>query len=120
MSKKLSMGRLREALQTTLTVVGIVLVLAMVATATDSLWLVGIVVVGLLLLEAGVWGLADPLLPDDRSYHPLRSKVDEFIGDVRRLNERAVAGEEAGVERMRERLHRRVDDIFEAAGKTEE
>lgn len=45
-----------------------------------------VVVVGLLLIEAGIWKLTQPILPDERRYRALRAEVDEFIQHVRRLN----------------------------------
>ena len=47
---------------------------------------VAIVILGLLLLEAGVWKLAHHVLPSERQYHALRDETDGFITLVRQLN----------------------------------
>lgn len=49
-----------------------------------------VVLVGVLLIEAGVWGLTNPFLPNERQYVSLREEVDDFIDLVRQLNSAAV------------------------------
>ena len=49
-----------------------------------------VVLVGVLLIEAGVWGLTNPFLPNERQYVQLREEVDDFIDLVRQLNSAAV------------------------------
>lgn len=116
MPKRLSRKRTRFLAERVLAVAGVVVVLGAMLTMTRSPLLVGVVVLGLLLIEVGVWRLADPLLPDDRSFLSLRQELDTFLLDIRALNDHAVAGEEDGVARVRERLHEQVEAIFEAAG----
>jgi hypothetical protein len=59
---------------------------------SDSLQLqVLFVLFGILILEAGVWGLASRLLPDERRYLDLREEVDHFVGLIPELNASAVA-----------------------------
>lgn len=110
------MRRWRTRLDRFLAVAGIFVVLVPVVLADVTRLEVATVVVGLLMIEAGVWGLANRILPDDRTYCHLREEVDRFLEDVRQLNESAVAGDEEGIERERERLRSRVDVIVEAAG----
>lgn len=110
------MRRIRDLVERGLAVLGVVIVLVPVITLADSLWQIVAVVVGLLLIEAGVWNLARPLLPEDRRYGALRDAVDRFLEDVRKLNERAVEGDRNGVDDVRVRLRDRVDEIVEAAG----
>jgi hypothetical protein len=47
---------------------------------------VAIVVLGILLLEVGVWQLAHHLLPSERQYLALRCETDLFLTLVRQLN----------------------------------
>jgi hypothetical protein len=110
------MRRIRDWVEKGLAVLGVVIVLVPVVTLADSLWQIGAVVVGLLLIEAGVWNLAKPLLPEERRYSALRDEVDHFLEDVRELNDRAVEGDADGVDDVRVRLRERVDGLVEAAG----
>ena len=48
------------------------------------------VLIGVLLIEAGVWGLTNPFLPNERQFLSLREEVDDFIDLVRLLNKAAV------------------------------
>ena len=45
-----------------------------------------LLLIGVLILEAGVWGLTSALLPNERRYPELRQEVDDFIELVRELN----------------------------------
>jgi hypothetical protein len=38
-----------------------------------------LVAAGLLMTEAGLWRLADPVLPDDRKYLALRNETDHLV-----------------------------------------
>lgn len=113
------MRRIRDLVEKGLAVLGVVVVLVPVVTLADSLWQIGAVVAGLLLIEAGVWNLARPLLPEERRYSALRREVDRFLEDVRELNDRAIEGDRDGVEELRGRLRGRVDALADAAGREE-
>lgn len=108
--------RWRDVLEKALAVGGVVAVLVPVVTLADAVWQIVVVVVGLLLIEAGVWNLARRLPPEDRRYMRLRQEVEAFLEDVRILNDHAVSGDEAAVEEDRRRLRDRVDAMVEAAG----
>lgn len=86
-----------------------------------------LVVAGLLLTEAGIWRLADPLLPDERKYIALRREGDHFMALVRQLNAVALAldgrddsGSRFALDEVRTEMHRSVDRMVEFAGKTGE
>lgn len=111
------MPRRRDLVDRALTLAGIVVVLFPVLLFADSGLQVAVVVAGLLMVEAGVWGLARQLGPDARTYTRLRSEVDAFVETVRELNGRAVEGDRAGVEALGKDLHERVDAIVDVAGK---
>ena len=85
-----------------------------------------IAVLGLLLMQVGIWQLTATLLPDQREYRPLRKETDYFLSLLRRMNRAAVAADEgstyavAEVERLYAELHHSVDRMRRLAGRTEE
>jgi len=81
----------------------------------------GLMVIGVLLLEAGVWDLAPKILPDERCYLGLRKELDHMIELTRALNGAAIAAGEtrANDETFRDalaRMHTSVDRMAELAG----
>ena len=83
---------IRRILDIALPVLGMGVIFLSVLFGSDSLQLqVLFVLFGVLILEAGVWGLASRLLPDERRYLDLRGEVDRFIGLIPELNASAVA-----------------------------
>ncbi len=77
--------------------------------------------VGLLILEARVWGLTSRVLGNRRIYLVLREEGDHFIGLIRKLNGAAVArdGGHEHDERFRhslEEMHASVERMSELAG----
>lgn len=110
------MSSLPERLEKALAVAGILLILGPIFLVEDLTLQVGIVVVGILMIEASVWGLARNFLPDGRTYIRLREETEIFLEQVRALNEAAVEEEEEAVERQRERMKEQVDRLVDAAG----
>lgn len=108
--------RWQDVLEKGLALAGVVAVLVPVVALADAVWQVLLVVVGLLLIEAGVWNLARRLPPEDRRYSRLRREVEALLEDVRILNDHAVSGDEEAVAEDHERLRRRVDAMVDAAG----
>jgi len=49
--------------------------------------------IGVLLMEAGVWGLSSKGFPNERRYIDLREEGDNIIELIRKLNAAAVGGE---------------------------
>ena len=81
----------------------------------------GLMVIGVLLLEAGVWDLAPKILPDERCYFGLRKELDHMIELTRALNGAAIAAgaTRANDETFRDalaRMHTSVDRMAELAG----
>lgn len=113
------MRRLRNAMERILTLGGILLILVPVAYLAESWIQMALVVLGILLLEAGMWRTAWYSFMGRREYHKLREEVDEFVQEVRTLNERAEANDRARVQKLQDRLHERVEAIVEAAGEAE-
>jgi hypothetical protein len=52
-----------------------------------------IALLGVLLMEAGIWGLASRLVPNQRKYTKLRSEGDNMLQLIRELNAAAIAKE---------------------------
>ena len=80
-----------------------------------------VMVIGVLLLEAGVWDLAPKILPDERTYLGLRHELDHMIELTRALNGAAIAAgaTRANDETFRDalaRMHTSVDRMAELAG----
>ena len=125
--RRLALRHLRNLMSSGFPIVGMILVFSalLVQPVSDSLQLqVGVVLVGLLIIEAGVWNLTDKILPDERKYTSLRVEVDEFLAGIRVLNTRAgtarAQGTEAELElfeKKKRELHEAVDRMAELAGK---
>ena len=87
--------KIRRVLEVALPVLGMGIIFGSVLYDPGSLQLqVLLVLLGILILEAGVWGLANRLLPDERRYIALREEVEHFIVLVPQLNAAAVAKNE--------------------------
>ena len=119
--------KLRQALPVVLPALGVALILGAVVFGESVAVKVTLVVAGLLLTEAGVWRLADPVLPDDRTYMALRAEADRFMVMVRQLNTAALAldrGDDEGprfaIEELQSEMHRAIDRMVTYAGKTRE
>ena len=50
-----------------------------------------IALVGVLLMEAGVWGLSSKVFPNERRYISLRAEGEHIIKLIRQLNSAAIA-----------------------------
>jgi hypothetical protein len=118
---------LRKAVEAAIPVIGILIVLGAVLFLIDPSRQIPIVILGLLIVEAGVWGLARPLLPSERKYYALREETDRFIGLVRRLNTAAIERDEDGsaqsdqaFDAVHSELRFCLERIVAAAGKTDE
>lgn len=106
----------RKRIEKGLTLAGIAVILGPVMTVTDSIPVLALVLLGIIMLEAGVWGLARRVLPEEREYLGLRMEVENFLRLVRELNGLAVEGDGAGVRATEDHLHRQVERIVRAAG----
>lgn len=86
------MRTIRKAVELGTPIVGMITVFAAVLLIPPANLQVQLVtvLVGVLLIEAGVWGLTNPFLPNERQFLSLREEVDDFIDLVRQLNKAAV------------------------------
>ena len=76
--------------------------------------------IGIVVLLGAVWYAANPFFKRTRRYLLLRTEVVRFIGLVRELNNAVVRGAPADeIERAKSELHKAVDRIGAAAGRTQ-
>ena len=124
--KRLVKRKIRRVLEIALPVLGMGVIFGSVLAGLTSLQLqVLLVLFGILILEAGVWGLASRLLPNERRYLGLREEGNHFIELIRQLNRAAVARQEGdggdeNEEHFRdalEQMHASVRRMGELAGK---
>ncbi|MEJ2679728.1 MAG: hypothetical protein P8174_11755, partial [Gemmatimonadota bacterium] len=106
---------------------GMVLVLVAVLVVGSPGTELGLVLVGLLLVEGGVWRIASSVLPDERRYVALREESNRFVAMVRQLNAAAIAlcGEETAgarlaLEETKRAMHRSVERMVVLAGRSAE
>ena len=117
----------RKSIEAGLPIVGTVVVFAGILALMDITMQIIVAAIGIVMIQAGIWNLTQPILPSERKYQALRREVDNLIRLVRRLNAAAVGMKEldnadtravfdATQARMRESLER----IAVLAGKTDE
>lgn len=115
----------RRILHLVVPAVGMTLVIGAVLFADSLPIQLFLVIAGLMLTEAGLWRLADSILPEERKYLALRAEADHFTTLVRQLNAAALALDESGsassrfaMDEVRKEMHRSVDRMVAFAGKT--
>lgn len=118
---------LRRILDIGLPLAGVVTILSAVLFLQEIRGQIAVVMIGIILIEAGVWKLAHQLLPNDRQFHHLRSEIDTFIQLCRKLNDTALKVKSTYSEEnqkkfddVRDELQQSLDRITEVAGKTKE
>ena len=84
---------LRRNIEAILTIVGILIIFGSVLFAYDIGMQVQfvLVLVGVLLMEIGVWGLSSRFLPNERKFSSLRAEGDNMMDLIRELNAAAIA-----------------------------
>jgi hypothetical protein len=106
-----------------LALIGMAIIFFGVVTSEDPETQLALIIVGILLIQGGVWTFAQRVLGPRREYLELRNEVVDFLGLVRHLNDASIekgAPEEASeAERRRilEEMHARIDRMAGAAGK---
>ncbi|MEX2281235.1 MAG: hypothetical protein WEE89_01980 [Gemmatimonadota bacterium] len=121
------MRKLRKAVDAGLPILGTVIVFLAVLLLSDQQLTLRVVIVmfGVLMIDAGIWKLTHPLLPNERRFQGLRLEVDEFIKIVRRLNADALEARQSpaaqdNLRRTVTEMHNAVDRMEKLAGKTAE
>jgi len=120
------MQSIRQILKVALSLVGMLVAFFGVVYFQEDIQRLLAVLVGMLLVEAAVWNLANPLLPKNRRYLELRAEVEGFIGHVPALNSVALDARSSDApadwERYRsvlEEMHASVERMGAVAGKKE-
>ena len=117
---------LRQVIDTGLPLLGVSIILGAVLFLETLHARVVVVVLGLLLIEMGVWKLAHQLLPNERQFHTLRTEGERFLLLIRHLNDAALALQDnddpenrQAFAEIREMMHQSVEHMAEVAGKTD-
>ena len=79
-----------------------------------------VVLLGILIIEAGVWRLTAKILPNERKFLALRAEVDSFIDRIRILNAHGTKLREQDTENMREAFRETVDSLHAAVDRMAE
>lgn len=87
--------KLRRNIDMVLTAVGIAVVFSAIilGTSLDVRAQMPIALIGVLLMEAGIWGLSAKFVPNQRKYTSLRDEGDRMLDLIRELNSAAIAKE---------------------------
>ncbi len=118
--------KIRRAMEIAIPLFGMGTIFLSVVFPPTSLQIqVLLVLIGVLILEAGVWGLTSGLLPNERRYLGLREEGDHFIGLIRDLNASAVslrggAEDDGSFQRTLEQMHGSVERMAEVAGEDDQ
>ena len=83
--------RWRRRLDPCVSILGILIILGAVLFSQELRTQILVTTCGIVLMEVGVWRLAQRLLPSERQYNALRAEVDRFLQLVRHLNTAALA-----------------------------
>lgn len=121
------MRKIRRLVHLLVPAVGMALVIGAVLFGESLVVQLFLVIAGLLMTEAGLWRLADPILPDERKYLALRTETDHFMALVRQLNAAALAMDEGpdrgsalALDEVRAEMHRSIDRMVNFAGRTDD
>lgn len=96
-------NRIARVLDSGLPTLGVAIVLAAVMVGGGGWGAIWLAVIGLLMVEAGVWRLGSRIV-HERRYQPLRREVDRFIELARELHHASAAVASGADEVARRRL----------------
>ena len=84
---------IRRSIDAGLTGLGIAVVFSSIilGSSLDIRAQLPIALIGVLLMEAGIWGLASRFVPNQRKYTKLRSEGDKMLDLIRELNAAAIS-----------------------------
>ena len=92
--------------------IGIIFTAVLLSSSLTIQMQLPLALAGVLLMEAGVWGLSSKVFPNERRYIDLRAEGDNIIQLIRELNAAAVArdkGVDAG-----ERFQATLDEMHDS------
>ena len=118
---------LRDAFTSGAPILGVVIILCTVLFVRELSTQLVVVGFGILIVGAGVWNMANWVMPNERQYLALRVEGDKFIFWIKRLNRTALAlkandtpENQQALEQVRQTMHQSVERMAEVAGKTEQ
>ena len=98
-------------------ILGILVIFSGVIFFEDGIAQCTVITVGILVIEAGVWYMANPFLTNERYYTELRNELESFIGLVRKLNTLAAKDSKTDeFELARTAMHESVERMCRLAG----
>ncbi len=111
------MRRLREVVDRFVVYGGVIVVLSAIVVQDTTRAQVVLVLLGLLLVQLGIWKVASGVLPSTRTNQPLRDEVDQFLASVRELYRLANDNQSANFNTLAEGLRGQAAAVIEAARK---
>ncbi len=109
------MRRLRQVADRIVVYGGVIVVLSAIVVADTSRAQVWLVLIGLLLVQMGIWRIASRVVPSTRTNQRLRDEVDQFLASVRELYRLANDNQSANFNTLAEGLRGQTDGVIEAA-----
>jgi len=109
------MRRLRQVVDRIVVYGGVIVVLSAIVVVETSGAQVVLVLVGLLLVQLGIWRIASRVLPGTRTNQRLRDEVDQFLAAVKELYRLANDNQSANFNTLAEGLRGQTDGVIEAA-----
>lgn len=82
-------------------------------------------VLGLLIMEVGIWQVTSFLFPNERAFRPLRKETDYFLKLVRRMNRAAIAAQRGSqnalieMDHVEQEMYHSIHRMRRLAGQTE-
>jgi hypothetical protein len=119
------MRTIRRLSQLFLTLSGTMTVIYAVTRVEPLRERVLIAVLGLIIIELGIWQITRVFFPNEREFKPLREETDYFLKLVRRLNELTIrlnkgsSTAQADIDRLRDEMYHSVERMCRLAGRTE-
>lgn len=106
---------IRSNINTSLTVAGMVIIFStfLYESTLEFYFRFSLVILGVIFLEIGVWGLSSKVLPSERQFKSLRTEGDRMIALIRQLNAVAISkdGDEEGARKFKDTLDKMHDSV---------
>ena len=109
------MRKLRQIIDRFVVYGGVVVVLSAIVVQDTTRGQVVLVLLGLLLVQLGIWRIASRILPSTRTNQRLRDEVDQFLASIRELYMLANDNQRANFDTLAEGMRGQADGIIEAA-----
>ncbi len=109
------MRGLRQVVDRIVVYGGVIVVLSSIVVVEASVNQVVLVLLGLLLVQLGIWRIVSGMLPSRRTNQLLRDEMNQFLASVRELYRLANDNQSANFNTLAEGLRGQADDVIEAA-----